>query len=163
MVKDIAIMRLSPLPPRQVAEGRVVRNRFLVNPTMGISPRPVEGIHNLAQYVSKYLLTKQGTDKFDPAYGTGFTRLLEKPITMAGMEEVRANVAILIRDLKKRIIQDQANLSLAASERLQELGLKRVEHNEDQNKLEIDLNLISEAGEERVLNLEPILLEEEEE
>ncbi len=162
MVKDIAIVKLDPQPP-QVVNGAVRQNRFLVRREMGVSSKVVEGIHNLAQFISKLLLTTQGSDKFDPDYGSSVNAFLKDSRSLVELKDLQAQLAIKFRDIKKQIIAAQTNLELRPDERLRDLQLGRVVFNESALKLEIDIRVISEAGTQRVLNLDPITIKDEEE
>src|SRR3990172_8360498 len=101
MTKDLGIMQLRKQPDLVDPDTGIIRkNRFLVLRQMGPSPKVVTGIHNLAQYISKLLLTTQGTDLFDPNYGSSLLHLLRDPKSLAELQDIKGQVAIHMRDVK---------------------------------------------------------------
>ena len=163
MPKDLAIMQLKREPDRIRGDAApvTIQNRFLVLRQMGASSRTVTGIHKLAQFVSKLLLTTKGSDLFDPDYGASLLTLLRDPRSLTELEDIKSMVAVHMRDVRRQVIASQTNLSLPADERLKDLQLIRVDFNENELKFEIDLRLISEAGDARELRLGDLVVEEE--
>jgi phage baseplate assembly protein W len=160
MSKDISIMQLQRVAPL-VRDGTLRQNRFLVLRQMGKAPKIVTGIHKLAQFVTKILFTTQGSDSFDPNYGSGLLFLLRDPKSLAELAEIRNQIGTHVRDVKRQVIRGQVNASLPSDERLRDLVLLRFDFIEEELKFEIDIQLISEAGEARVLNLDDLVVAEE--
>ncbi len=161
MSKDIAIMKLKRVAPI-VRDGSLRQDRFLVLREMGKSSKILTGIHKLAQFVTKILLTTQGSDTFDPEYGSGLLFQLKTPKSRSELADIQANVNIHMRDVKRQVILSQTGVRLPSDERLRDLQIKRFLFDESQVKLEIDVELTSEAGNTRVLNLKELVVGEDE-
>jgi phage baseplate assembly protein W len=161
MTKDIAIMKLQRVAPI-VREGSLRQDRFLVLREMGKSSKIITGIHKLAQFVTKILLTTQGSDTFDPNYGSSLLFQLRTPKSRSELADIQASVNVHIRDVKRQVIRSQANARLPSDERLRDLKIQRFLFSDNELKLEIDLQLTSEAGASRVLNLGPLVVGEDE-
>lgn len=158
MPKDLAIAQLTKQPDLVDPDTGVIRrNRYLVLRQMGLSPRVVTGIHNLAQYITKLLMTTQGTDQFDPNYGSSLLKILRDPQTLADLKDVKAQMAVHVRDVKRQVIASQTTLGLPPDERLRDLVLVRADFLENELKYEIDLQVVSEAGEARTLKLDSVV------
>lgn len=162
MPKDIAIIQLRKTTDLVVGDvvPTVRQNRYEVLRQMGLSSRVVTGIHKLAQFISKLLLTTQGSDKYDPDYGSSLNYLLRDPRSLAELRDIQGKIGVHMRDVKRQVIASQAGLNLPREERLRDLVLVRADFLEDELKFEIDLRVVSEAGEARVLNLSEVLEEE---
>ena len=161
MPKDICIVQLRKQPDYVDPETGVLRqNRYLSLRQMGISSKVVTGIHKLAQHVTKMLLTTQGSDLYDPDYGSGLLYILRDSKSLAELRDIKGKVAVHMLDIRQQVIRSQTNLSLPADERLRDLTLLRVDFAETQMKFEIDLRLLSEAGEARTIRLEEVVEEE---
>ena len=115
-----------------------------------------------AQFVSKILLTTQGSDAFDPEYGSGLLFQLKTPKSRSELGDIQANVNIHMRDVKRQVILSQTGAQLPSDERLRDLQIKRFLFDESQLKMEIDVELTSEAGNTRVLNLKELVVGEDE-
>jgi len=159
MTKDIAITRLVKRPNLEVA-GQLRFNRFQAIREMGQSSKIVEGIHNLAQYITKLLFTTKGTDKFDSQYGSSLNVFLRESRSLEELKDFQGKIAVHLRDVKRQVISAQTNENRPSSERLRDLKLTRVEFKENELKFEIDIEVTSEAGDSRTLNIENILAEE---
>lgn len=160
-MKDIAIIQLQKLPDLVGSDGLIHQNRYKSLPQMGLAPRAVTGIHKLAQFVTKLLFTTQGSDSFDPDYGSGLLFLLRDSRSLEEMGDLKAQVATHIRDVRRQVIASQTNLNLPASERLQDLQLISVEFDNATLAIVISVKLASEAGESRTLNLTEVLSSED--
>lgn len=159
-MKDIGIAQLKAAPNLQVGE-TIRTNRYEVLRQMGNSSKVITGIHKLAQFVTKILLTTQGSDKYDLTYGSSLLFLLRDSKSLSELEDLKGQIALHMKDVRRQVIIAQTNANLPADERLRDLQLTRAEFLTDQLKFEIDLKLISEAGTERVLNLADVLASEE--
>lgn len=159
MSKDIAIMKLKRVAPI-VRDGSLRQDRFLVLREMGKSSKILTGIHKLAQFVTKILLTTQGSDTFDPEYGSGLLFQLKTPKSRAELADIQANVNIHMRDVKRQVILSQTGVRLPSDERLRDLLIKRFLFDDSELKMEIDVELTSEAGNTRVLNLRELVVGE---
>jgi hypothetical protein len=158
MPKDLAIVQLQKQPDRVDPDtGIIQKNRYLSLRQMGLSPKSVTGIHNLAQYITKLLLTTQGTDLFDPNYGSSILRILRDPQSMADLQDIKAQMAMHVRDVKRQVIQSQTTLGLPPDERLKDLLVVRSEFFENELKFEVDIKVVSEAGTARELKLDSVV------
>lgn len=157
-MKDLAIAQLTKQPDLVNPDtGEVRKNRYLVLRQMGLSPKIVTGIHNLAQYITKLLLTTQGTDQYDLNYGSGLLKILRDPQSLSDLQDIKAQMAMHIRDIKRQVIQTQTTQGLPPDERLRELVLTRSDFLEDQLKFEVDIQVVSEAGNARTLQLDSVV------
>jgi len=161
MTKDLSITQLQRVAPI-VRDGSLRQDRFIVLRQMGQSPKAVTGVHKLAQFVTKLLLTTQGSDSFDPNYGSSLLFQLRTPKGLTELADIQSNINIHIRDVKRQIIRSQVNSRLPSDERLRDLRIQRFLFNESSLKMEIDLALVSEAGTSRVLNLSDLVVGENE-
>jgi hypothetical protein len=160
-MKDIGISQLTKQADLVDPDTGVIRqNRYLVLRQMGLSPKSVTGIHNLAQYITKLLLTTQGTDLFDPNYGSSLLRILRDPQSLADLKDIKSQMAMHIRDIKRQVIQSQTTQGLPPDERLRDLVAVRAVFLEDELKFEVDIRVVSEAGNDRVLKLDSVVAEE---
>lgn len=160
-MKDIAIIQLQKQPDAVGEDGFIHKNRYLSLAQMGLAPRAVTGVHKLAQFVTKLLLTTQGSDLFDPDYGSGLLYLLKDSRTLQEMTDLKADIANHIRDVRRQVIVSQTNLSLPSSERLRDLQLISVDFDEVNLRFRIEVRLTSEAGESRSLSLSEVVAEGE--
>jgi hypothetical protein len=162
--KDIGIIQLRKTTDLIVGDTvpTIRQNRFLTLRQMGVSSRVVTGIHKLAQFITKLLLTTQGSDKYDINYGSSLNYLLRSSRSLSELRDIQGQVAVHMRDVRTQVIRSQAGLNLPRDERLRDLTLLRAVFLEDELKFEIDLRVVSEAGNERVLNLEQVLEEGQE-
>lgn len=160
-MKDIAIIQLQKLPDALGQDGVIHKNRFKCLPQMGLAPKAVTGIHKLAQFITKILLTTQGSDLFDPDYGSGLLYLLKDSRTLEEINDLKAQVATHITDVRRQVIVSQTNLNLPGSERLQDLSLVSVDFDDTTLSLLISVKLVSEAGENRIVDFTQVLAEDQ--
>lgn len=158
-MKDIAIIRLQKAPDVLGSDGVIHKNRYTSLPQMGISPRIVTGVHKLAQFVTKLLLTTQGSDLFDPEYGSGLLYLLRRAQSPADLADMRGMIATHISDVRSQVIASQVNLPLPSDERLLDLKLLSVDFDQVNVKFGIEVALTSEAGSSRTLNIKNLIVE----
>ena len=86
-------------------------------------PLPVTSLSKLVQEVVMGIITKPGTDFFNPEYGMGIADLLPATSTVITDQTARAGVAKGILTITEQIITNQQGVSLPDSERLQSLVL----------------------------------------
>lgn len=156
-MKDLAIVQLKKQPDLVGTDGQLHKNRYLSLIQMGIAPKVVSGVHKLAQFITKLLLTTQGSDLFDPTYGSSLLFLLKKSQSQEALADLRASIATHMRDVRRQVIASQTNLSLPSDERLQDLQLISVDYDPVNVKFNIEVKLSSEAGDGRTLNLENLI------
>lgn len=156
-MKDIAIIQLKKQPDLVGTDGTIHKNRYLSLVQMGVAPRTVSGVHKLAQFVTKMLLTTQGTDLFDPTYGSSLLFLLKQSQSQEALADIRASIATHIRDVRRQVIASQVNLSLPSDERLQDLQLVSIDFDQSTLRFEIEVKLTSEAGDARRLNIDNLV------
>jgi len=157
-MKDIAIIRLQKAPDMVGTDGYLHQNRYTALPQMGISPKIVTGVHKLAQFVTKLLLTTQGSDLYDPQYGSGLLYLLRQAQSPSDLADIQGLIATHISDVRSQVIASQVNLSLPSDERLQDLKLLSVNFDQANIKFDIEVSLVSEAGAARTLNIQNLLV-----
>lgn len=158
-MKDIAIIRLQKSPDVVGADGALHQNRYTSMPQMGISPKIVTGVHKLAQFVTKLLLTTQGSDIYDPDYGSGLLYLLRQAQSPSDLAALRGSIATHVSDVRTQVIASQVNLALPSDERLQDLKLLSVDFDQVNMKFAIEVALVSEAGNSRTLNIQNLIAE----
>ncbi len=97
--------------------------------SFGFTPRgPVKltGIYSLVQLAAYTILRRFEGDRFRPDYGSKFLAL-PGTATINDMNALRADIAIIIKDSEKAIIEEQKDRDeLPASERLTSLVLQQV-------------------------------------
>lgn len=92
----------------------------------GNGPAKLSGIYALVQLAAFTILRRFRGDRFRPDYGSRFLAL-PGTATINDMAELRADIAIIIKDSEKLILEEQRNLpDLPASEKLTSLLLKQV-------------------------------------
>lgn len=156
-MKDIAIIQLKKQPDLVGTDGQIHKNRYLSIIQMGIAPKTVSGVHKLAQFITKLLLTTKGSDLFDPTYGSSLLFLLKQSQSQEALADLRAGIATHLRDVRRQAIASQTNLALPSDERLQDLQLLSVDFDPVNVKFDIEVKLISEAGDARTLNIENLI------
>ena len=157
-MKDISFLQLQKVADRVTESGALQKNRYLSLRQMGVSPKAVTGIHKLAQFVTKLLMTTQGSDQFDPNYGSGLLFMLKDAKTLHELNAIRGDIASHVLDLRRQIIMSQSGISLPADERLRDLQLVAAVFDEGDLKYSIELRLVSEAGEDRQLRLSDLVV-----
>lgn len=125
--------------------------------TWGKRSNKVSGILRLVQLVIKLLLTTPGTDTFNATLGTVIPSLIKKGISASSVTTIRNDIMISIQDLERQIVNLQAAEAIPDVERLQEIEIRKVEFLETSNEWNIELSVLSEAGQTLSFDLAPFL------
>lgn len=152
-MSDMSILRYEKLPQTSPQ----VQNQK-VSFTWGRRSKKVSGILKLAQLVIKTMLTTRGTDLERPDLGTLIPNLIRRGVTRSTLETMRLDITISIEDLERQVVDIQSGVTLPASERLSELEVLRIEYVTETNEWQIDVRVISEAGESVSIDIAPFLV-----
>ena len=140
MSLDLSIIRYEELPP----SGPLRRQK--ISFMLGRRTKFVPGILKLVQSVVKLMLTTPGTDQFFPEAGTVIPALLKRGVSGSSAQLVKMDIGASIQDLERQIQEFQAAEAIPDDERLREIQTRRVEFNADAGEWQIELAVVSEAG-----------------
>ncbi len=155
MPDDIAIFRFSDLPDLTTSEGTFKQEQVAF--TFGRRSNTVSGILKLVQMVVKMLLTSPGTDHFAVQTGTILRGLVKKGVTESSAQLLKMDIMVSIQDLERQIQDAQAGQPIPDDEILQELQISRVEFLPESSEWQIEISVLSQAGEGVSFNLSPYL------
>lgn len=110
----------------------------------------ISGIDALFQRVLLKFLKTAGTDVMAPASGGGLQPLLFGSAGGTDDPQVMADIAEVVRRVRKEVIEDQQLISLPASERLADLVLVDSSTDLATTSLHLTVSLSSEAGQTAV-------------
>lgn len=119
--------------------------RLVFGPTLHV--RKVSGLQKLIQQVVKVLLSKIGSNKFNPGQGGGLVEALGDNLSPSGKSKISAAVAMAITNTEAQVIAAQTGaLSISASERLLSFTLVGIEFVGESQSVNAILKLTSYAG-----------------
>lgn len=65
------------------------------------------GLYYLAQYIQKTILTRKGSDKLDPNYGSLFYELVYNSKPSSDAQDIHANITSCVKDIEDYILKNQ--------------------------------------------------------
>ena len=128
---------------------------FIIQTSTNI-PIQVSGIDSLIQIVTKTILTTPGRDVFAPSYGGGLRAVLSSTTGVTELDGAKADIGIVVMKTMSDIqeAQDTGIDVISAGGRLNSLTLERVDFDAQTGTWEIDIGVLSEAGESATVALE---------
>jgi hypothetical protein len=152
MSEDISIIRYEELP----RSGDFLQQK--VTFTFGRRSAPVAGILKLVQMVVKMLLTTPGTDHFSSDTGTVIQGLFKRAVSSSSFQLLKMDIMVSIQDLERQILDIQAGQPTPDDERLKEIQIRNVQYLEASGEWQIQISVLSEAGEQVAFDLNPYLV-----
>jgi hypothetical protein len=151
MSDDISIIRYEKLPP----SGDFLQQK--VTFTFGKRSKPVAGILKLVQMLVKMLLTTPGSDHFATDVGTVIQGLFKRAVSASSFQLLKMDIMMSIQDLERQILDIQASQPIPDDERLKEIQIRNVQYLEVSGEWQIQISVLSEAGEQVAFDLDPYL------
>lgn len=151
MADDLSILRYEELP----SDGNFARHK--VSFTWGSRTRTVSGILKLVQMAVKLMLTTPGSDRFFVDSGTIVPGLVRRGVSRSSVQLTKMDIMVSIQDLERQIQDIQANQSVPDEERLREIQIRRVEYLDVSAEWQVDITVISHAGEGVTFDIAPFL------
>lgn len=105
------------------------------------------GIRKLAQQFLITLFRIPGTQVFDRQHGGGIGVFVGGNITSEVLEDMKADVAICVRQAEESLFKTQIGLDLPAIEKLKSANMIDFEINESAPGFNVKIELISQTGE----------------
>lgn len=151
MADDISIIRYTELP--KSGDFRQQKVSF----TFGNRSNTVRGILRLVQMVVKMLLTTPGSDHFDASVGTIILGLFKRGVSDSSVQLLKMDIMVSIQDLERQIQDIQAGQPVPDDERLREIQIRNVQFLPESGEWQIQISVLSEAGEGISFDLAPYL------
>ena len=151
MSEDISVIRYEELPRQE---------DFLqqkVTFTFGVRSKPVSGILKLVQAVIKTLMTTPGADHFATDIGTIILSLFKRGVSQSSFQLLKMDIMVSLQDLERQILDIQAGQPIPDDERLKEIQVRNIQYLEISGEWQIQISVLSEAGEQVAFDLGPYL------
>ena len=133
---------------------------YAVNFSTSDDPFKIIRIHKIAQMVAKVLLTTKGSDTFAPEIGTGIRSLISRFVSKSNLPTIKRDIALWVRDGEKQLKEEQERDAFPLDERVSKLNLLTAEFNFSTLSWLIRVGVITEAGTEAILDINPQLEKE---
>lgn len=151
MSQDLSILRY--IERAQQGEFRQQDVKF----TWGRRTKFNSGILKLVQMIIKMILTTPGSDTFATQVGTIIPSLIRRGVTSSNAQTIKMDITVSLQDLERQIRDIQAAQPIPDDERLREIEIRTVEFLDTSNEWNIELSVLSEAGEGVSFDLAPFL------
>jgi hypothetical protein len=121
-----------------------LRARLVFGPTR--RTKVVEGIQKLIQQVVRVILTRVGSNRFNPGDGGGLLQVIGSSLAADSRGKIAAGVARAISLTKEQITSAQASVSMPSNEKLLNLELVGIDYNEADLEVTARVSLTTFAG-----------------
>jgi len=121
------------------------RYDYIISTSTNI-PLPVTGLSKLVQEIVMGIITKPGSDFFNPEYGMGIGNLLPATSTLITDQTARSAVAKGIMSITEQIMTNQRSVSLPDNERLQALALVDLSYDTTNMGWEVSVRVTAANG-----------------
>jgi len=123
------------------------------------STRKITGIDKLVQLACVKLMKTPGRDVISPTTGGGLNDVIGGNINPDDIREIAADLSPKVKKAETEMIAEQIDKDLPVEERLQSLTINNVSVDEtDNTSYNLEIRLLSEAGESRVISVNSVLL-----
>ena len=114
---------------------------------LNLVPLKTSNLESLVQLCAKTILSTPGRDYLRPEYGGGILALRGSTLNASQLPRVYADIAYIIKYSEETIMHEQVDKLIKPDERLRQLKLLNITTNLSKGSLQVDVLVVSEAGE----------------
>ena len=130
-----------------IIETRKVDKDCLLQLSLGINPKPIEGISRLIQLFVKVLFTSRGTNLYNKEIGGDLARTLSRGVDLGNYEKLLPEIVNAVNKTAKDIKARQASLKLPDEEILVEAKVGSIVPDPGSGTINVRIILKSKAKE----------------